>query len=182
MFDIHGFLISAILESSSKIESAISSIPDGSYFLATYSGVLSGISAFFAAWVLNYFTKKELSKKKKISKIANVAYKKSDDLENDAINYWLEEKGKFNQIDITNLEIKIKSTIINIQTILDELYTKDSLKQSDKLRLIELNGELYDCITGGEFEVLYRASSKSRAIKVATVLSEVKLILLRYDY
>jgi hypothetical protein len=181
MINIYTLLTSETNEALSGIELAISSIPDGSYILATYSGVVSGISALFAAWILNYYTSNKINKKNEISKITNVVYKKSEDLENHAIKYWLKGSTKKNKTEMLNLEINIKSDVVNIQAVLDDLYLKDELLKKDRLRLEVLNDEIYDFVTGGDFEVLGRIPSAERAMDIAITLSEFKLILLRYN-
>lgn len=183
MFDVLNLaIIESIIRSSDKIADAISSLPSGSFELASYSGFLSGISAFVAALSFDYFKSKATNKKNKKKKIANIAYKTIESFENEAVRYWLQDKNKSNYHKQEMLEISMKLSFLNVSNLIEEIKLYHKLDGSD-LELMENSWyELYDIAMGGDFEVHNKKSCKNRAVNIVSISSKIKLVLLRYDY
>lgn len=183
MVDVFNLLIiEAIVHSGDKIAAAINSIPSGSYKLATYSGVLSGMAAFVAAFSFDYFKSKDLKNKNKKKKIANIAYKSIEDFEKSAVKYWIQSKNKHNFHQQEILEVSIKLSFLSISNLIDEIKENHKLDGSDLSFIEESWLEVFDIAMGGDFEVIHKKSCKERAVDLTSILSKIKLVLLRYDY
>ncbi len=98
------------------------------------------------------------------------------ELELEALKYWVSSYDRNTKEEISISEIKIKSIIrqINTQTMtLIEIINNRKIK-AKKDQIYIFPSEIYDLVTGGDFESKSRKSSKRRAMRIAKRCSDAR--------
>lgn len=133
----------------------------------------------FAAWLFNHLHWKmvEASERKKAAR--NVMLELINDLENPALEYWLADFDPENKKTNEAKEIRLKSNlklVVNQAKSLSELINKSS-QTSTRVAIEHYAYDLFDVVTGGEFESHQKKRSKSTANKISDLCIKVKVEL-----
>ncbi|HGE6013847.1 TPA: hypothetical protein ACGGR7_002111 [Vibrio cholerae] len=164
-----------------KINTTISSVPDGSYALAFTSGILGAISAATAAFSLNYFYWKKLNEYNRLSHFAGVSIKHLNDFENYALSYWTSNANNTTSESMIKLEIKIRTQYSILKSSLEELCKKIPKKhKADAEMIITTIEDIFDDATGGNFESASKVRDRKLALKIARKCLNIKTILIKY--
>ncbi|MDI1301869.1 MAG: hypothetical protein PSX71_08195 [bacterium] len=162
----------------SKIESAIrdlTSSNSSSYkpFFIAASGALAGA---ISGYLSNFFHWKRTEKERKISDIIDQIDRLLDNLEKEAISYWLMNFSEDKSADLYSLEIQIKADLrlLTMYSKLLKLFLKKEKSINLHSALTEIISQLYDAITGGSFESIEHIASKPDAMKISSKFSSAR--------
>lgn len=130
------------------------------------SAIISATVGAFSASAFNYFHWKMVEKKHKESEYLAILSKVIAELEDLSLEYWIKDA---NDEDSKN-EAYLKSKLWFLQK-----YTR--LKKDKELN--DFVSEMYDLITGGDFETKNRKASNAKAIKISKKFSDIKVYVYR---
>lgn len=148
--------------------------------LAVFIVVIGAFSAYF----FNHLHWRMVAKKQKLSGVCLALSTLTSDLESVAVNYWLREYNKKDQLEIQAAEISIKTNIllISIYTKLIISQLNNKLSASEKQKFEDFPLEIFDLATGDGFESISKISSKTKAMKISTLCSNIKASILSLDF
>jgi hypothetical protein len=155
----------AIIQSNDKLTST-------AIFFAIFVAILGALSAF----LFNYFHWRIVRKTDKLYNVGSELKDLIKDLEDEALRYWVSSYASSRKEDVSISEISIKSMIrqVELQTkTLIELSGEKKLN-SKKEKIENFPSEIFDLITGGDFESKSRVPSNVTAMKVAKKCSDAR--------
>ncbi len=133
----------------------------------------------FSAYLFTFFHWRKLEKRRNSSNLGKGLIDLIKELEIISLKYWISELYKKKKETIQISEIKIKSIIrqINKQTILfsDTLSDKNTENRIDKLN--SFKSEIFDLVTGDDFESKIRKPSRYKATKIATQCTDARVAI-----
>lgn len=138
-------------------------------FLPIISVVLGAILGFYLNrlhWKYTEQNKKEASLFEKLSKLIS-------EIETLSVEYWIKDRDD----DDVKSEVYIKSKILLLSNYIRNIKMTD---KSIKSYLEKFSLEIFDVITGGEFESSQRKASKSKAISISRKCTDINASLLIY--
>jgi len=133
----------------------------------------------FSAYLFNYFHWKTVKRNEHLSLMCSDLRVLISDLESISVMYWLRDYDELEKYENHISEINIKSylklireNIRNLSNELNELNTF-KLEQLNK-GLNNFSSEIYDLITGDDFESLNRKAQKNKAHQISYRCSIIK--------
>ncbi len=130
----------------------------------------------FSAYLFNHLHWKTVKRIEKISSGTQILVKLLEKLEPIAIEYWLKGYTTENNIEIESSEIQIKSILKLIATQLNlTLKLAKNVTSNDDHPLTRQVEELFDLITGGDFESCGRIRSKATATRISNLCTETQI-------
>jgi len=136
----------------------------------------------FSAYLFNHLHWRNVKKNDKINSGTGNLVTLLEKLELIAIEYWLKEYSEESNIEIESSEIQIKSILKLIvkQTNLTLNLAKNGTLDINHplMRQVE---ELFDLITGGDFESHGRERSKIKATKISNLCTETQILLQEFS-
>jgi len=168
-------ICNSIGDLSKSLEAAITHTDNNSFSNFFFTLIVAIVGAF-SAYLFNFFHWKMVEKKKIESQVIQYAESLIKNLEIMAVNYWVENYKEQNEHEINAIEIMIKSTLHSLnQHISNFDFIKNNCGQnSNKQILKDFHSEIYDLITGDDFESKNRKSSKSKAMKISLLCTDVR--------
>lgn len=141
----------------------------------------------FSAYIFNFLHWKMVDKRNKLSKIGESLNILIKDLEVCAIEYWTKDYNELEQHQINVLEISLKSRLLLIPKYIlilnAELAGLDRKKHTlTTNKLTEFGCQIFDLVTGGEFESKQRKASKSKAMRISSQCSNVRAKISSLDF
>lgn len=145
-----------------------------SLFIPPTSAIIGACSAY----AFNFFHWKMVEKKKKESDICLALISLIGELESLTVDYWTQDYKEDDQ----KAEIYIKSKIRLVVR-----YINNFSKKNKTNKTIDINAELdkfgldiFDLITGDDFESKQRKASKQKAMKISYQCSDIKALISSY--
>lgn len=169
-----------ILKASDRIYDAISHPhPAPLSQLAIVIPVLTGLVVASAAFIYNKIHWASVKKRERKIKKAETIIELVTTLDELAVDYWVRNYAKKLSRDNTKCEIKIKSHLGLINTLIPSLCEDVGFRQrkKTKINLIGYHSELYDIITGDDFESTSRKSDVTKASKIANKCLKLRVEL-----
>ena len=171
-----------LTESVAQLSSTLSSLHISSDSITFTQLMFACFVAFvgaFSAYLFNLFHWRVLEKKKKISNIGVQLTTLINELESIAVQYWLHDyaKERLQQSSIAEISIISKLRLITryIGLITPEL--KKGTTASGKQKLEDFGLDIFDLITGDEFESIDRKASKPKAMKISKKCSDIRAVI-----
>jgi len=143
------------------------------------------VIASFSAFVFNYFHWKLQEKSKSIFSTASALKEYLELLEKKSILYWANDY----KADCTSilkqekkiLEIEITSSLKVVRTLTRQLNSiiQDKVYKSEIVKLSDFSSNIYDLVTGDEFEEETIPSDFKKCSKISIQTNEIKVIVLK---
>ena len=138
----------------------------------------------FSAYLFNLFHWSMVEKKQKVSRSSLALSLLIKDLETTAVDYWIQgfKEKKHKKIHAAEISIKSKIRLVSkyIVLITPELNTQKT--EYIKQKLEEFMLEIFDLVTGDEFESKTREPSKYKATKIAIRCSDIRAVISALDF
>lgn len=168
----------ALSDLSSSIALLVNSNNQEVWYQIAFAIFIAFIGAF-SAFLFNYLNWKIIKKKESILKTCSSINQFIDELEKTSIDYWVEDYKENNKIKITCSEITIKSRLRLINKYIDILLSESekSLGEYAKTNIKKFINDVYDIITGGDFESKSRKASNQIANKISIKCSDMRATL-----
>lgn len=173
-------IVKSISIASDKITNALNH-PKVTPFFSTallipvITGLVGASAAFFYNKLHWYSVKSREEKIKKIDALIEIVIS----LEEVAVDYWMKNYAKKLSRDNKKAEIKIKSHLALINTLIKDVIDNEPSRKQDKLRdkFIIPHGELFDLITGDDFESSSRKSNPSKSDQISSKCLKFRVAL-----
>jgi hypothetical protein len=148
----------------------------------TQAAIVAFVGAF-SAYLFNLFHWRMVEKKLKVSRIGLALDMLVKELESTAVDYWTQDFKEENHQQIHTAEIAIKSKIRLISRYIRLITPKLNTNKttSTKQKLEDFGLEIFDLVTGDEFESKARKSSKPKAMKIAIRCSDIRALISALD-
>lgn len=173
-------IINSISVASDKITDALNHPKVAPFFsTALLIPVITGLVGASAAFVYNklhwHSVKSREEKIKKIDALIDIIIS----LEEVAVDYWMKNYAKKLSRDNKKAEIKIKSHLALINTLITDVIDNEPSRKQSKLRdkFIIPHGELFDLITGDDFETNSRKSNPSKSDQISSKCLKFRVAL-----
>ncbi|CAI1056738.1 Uncharacterised protein [Serratia quinivorans] len=163
--------IAMAIENSSKNITYAISHPASTPFVSTslYIALLTAICSTTAAFIYNKLHWKAVTARESRIKAAESIIELLIVLDEIAVDYWIKNYSKRYSRDNTKCEIKIKSCLMLINTLIPSLVLK--INKGEQLfyknKFEGYHEELFDLITGDDFETTSRKSNLTKAAKIS---------------
>ncbi|MBO2902315.1 hypothetical protein J5H42_16315 [Aeromonas dhakensis] len=177
---VYSFSEPSTFYSLERINSTISSIPDGSYPLTIVSAVLGALVAAIAAFSFNVMYWRKLNNDNIKSHYANICLKHLATFEKAALQYWINNKTNENSQEMQLLEVKIRSTFIVLKSSLDNL-SKVVIDPTDKENISLFTTTIFDVATGGNFESSFKKTERNTCLKISKECSKITTTILKHS-
>jgi hypothetical protein len=162
-----------MIDALEKIEQAIpsSTISDGVVIAIT--GALSGA---IAAFLFNWLYSSRTTKRDNLIKLASSLNEKIEVLESSARTYWLIPYSQKLALKLNAQEIKIKSNLKAVRILSRSFSSRINRTKNQTLvsEITDYTDNIYDLITGGEFESKDRKASINTATKISNSSSVIR--------
>ncbi len=176
-----------INETLLKLETTLSSFLQNSNNITLTQVCFAAFVAFIgalSAYLFNLFHWKMVEKKRKIARQCFAVIALIDDLEKISVAYWVKDYNaeEIVQIHAEEISIKAKRHLMSkyIKLLSSDLRGKQT--SSIKMKLEELDDEIFELLTGDGFETASRVGSKPRAFKIAKRFADVKVAILSLEF
>lgn len=163
-------LIEVIKSSSGELSYAIQHPPKSPLLSATLiTALISTLCAATAAFFYNRLHWHFVNKRERRLKIAETLIELVAELRLDSVNYWMKNYSRKGAKDLFNEEMRIKSNLQVIDSSIEDYIQslKKSERQSIEPKLKAFHGELYDIITGDDFESQARRTDRPKVMKIS---------------
>ncbi|MEH8110183.1 hypothetical protein ACEUC8_12445 [Aeromonas veronii] len=177
---VYSFSEPSTFYSLERINSTVSSIPDGSYPLTILSAVLGALVAAIAAFLFNIAYWRKLNKENFKSHYANICLEHLTTFEKAALQYWISNKTNENAQEMQLLEVKIRSTFIVLKSSLDNL-SNVVVDPADKASISTFTTTIFDVATGGNFESSVKKTERNTCLKISKECSKIMTVILRHS-
>lgn len=174
-------------EALESLSMTISALPDSSgeiTALQVLTGVFVAFVGALSAYLFNYFHWVMVSKKQRVSRAGKALSELIEELETLSVEYWLGEYSSERKNAIHAIEISIKSKLRLIQRhiilVVPELKSRKAASRKHKLE--EFGYEIYDIVTGDEFESKGRRSSKKKAVSISMKCADMRAAISALEY
>lgn len=158
-----------------ELTHSINSLPNGSFLLASYSGILGGLTASLAAFIFHYFYASSLNNRNRISHLSKMIIETTNGFQDICVNYWLSPNSSL--VNNEELEIKIKSEFRILNSLLINLKKEVKPGSTADIDFNKLLSELFDLATGGDFESTSKLADKKKATSISTRCCQLKALL-----
>ena len=140
--------------------------------------------AAFSAYVFNLLHWMMVNKKQKKAGITTALSKLVDELELLSVTYWLDNYDEKRKLEIRTTEITIKPKIRLIVRYIKILSAAlNSRKSASEIKkLDDFGNDIFELVTGGEFESICRIASPKKAIDISTKCSDVKAMISSFGF
>ena len=160
---------------SKSLESSLGAL-HGNSLAQLLFGVLVAIVGAFSAYLFNFFHWKMVEKKRTISQITGELIALIQGLESVAVKYWVQDYRYNDKEEINATEVVIKSKLRLINHYIMDF---GSILNIDKKKIFhrhleDFHADIFDLVTGGDFESTVRKSSKPRAMKISFRCSDIR--------
>lgn len=173
----------SIADSIVGLEGTIELLLSASTVTSLLQMSLVAVVGALSAYIFNALHWKIVEKNKKISGVTLELRYLINDLESISVEYWTRDYKEEDHQDISVSEISIKSKIRlisrYIKLVTSELKTKNGDQNILKLEEFSLN--IFDLVTGDDFESRERKSSKRKAQKILNECSDIRVTILSLD-
>jgi hypothetical protein len=144
-----------------------------------YFAVFIAFIGAFSAYLFNLFHWNMVNKKQRKDGISITLSVLVGELESISVTYWLNDYDKECKQKIHATEIAIKSKIRLIVRYIGILSAElNSKKLESKIKeLDDFRFDIFELVTGDEFESASRIASKAKAIKISNRCSDVKAMI-----
>ncbi|MFP1827480.1 hypothetical protein [Lonsdalea quercina] len=167
----HSSNIALVIEKSSdKIAYALQHPPEAQ--ILPVSLITAIISTFFAAtasFVYNWLHWRMVNKKDRCLKVVESLVEIVAELRSDSVNYWLKNYSHRESKDVFDEEMRIKSSLKIINSSIDDYLSRVPKRDRKKIEspIRSYHNELFDIITGGDFESQERKVDKAKAAQIS---------------
>ncbi len=152
---------------------------DISTSITLFIPILSALLGVIVGSTINYLHWKLTRKKDNLSKVSQSLLNLIIELEEISMNYWLTSPNRESENTVIKNEIFIKSKQLQVQKHINRLEKTKKDKSFKKLKV--LSDDIFELITGEDFESNKRRASKHKVQQIASKCSEIKSILI-IDY
>lgn len=141
--------------------------------------IITGLVGASAAFIYNkihwYSVRKRDEKLKKVDALIEIVIS----LEEVSVDYWMKNYAKKLSKDNKKAEIKIKSCLSLINTLIQDIIDKEPKRKREILskQFMEPHDELYDLITGDDFESTSRKSNPSKSDQISSKCLKYRVAL-----
>ncbi len=156
------------------------------------NSIIAAFVGSLSAYLFNLFHWKVVEKSRKTSRIGVELHSIILEIEKDAIRYWLKGYDPKNCEENTAMEIFLKSKVllaVNVAGSILRLLHKSSISpflrgdnQFAKQSIETFRKEIYDLVTGDDFESKERKASKYKAMQISRLCSDTKAKLVSLGY
>jgi len=165
------------------LEGTLETLLSASTLTAVFQMSMIAIIGALSAYFFNAMHWKIVERKKKMSSVMIELRSIINDLESISVKYWTKDYCEKDRQDIGISEISIKSKVRlisrYIKLIISESKLKDKDQNGQKLEDFSLN--IFDLVTGDDFESRERKSSKGKAQKILNECSDIRVTILNID-
>ncbi len=160
------------------LESSLDSI-----WAAILISVAGGISAALAAYLFTCFHSRSVRKKENCAHMARNLNEQILILEEKSIYYWLSDFDKNDETLQTSEALSIKSILTVLRSLTQAMPAHLIKKENELLNELKcFNGDMYDLITGEDFESKDRQSSKNKATKISKKCGIMRSKIVKLEY
>lgn len=177
---------SSIVDAIDRLSAKLVALPalQGSISLNDFvAAVFVVIIWAFSAYCFNYWHWKTVKKNTNITNLSKELGVLIKQLEDESVTYWVKDYDDKLLHEFSAAEVSIKSKIRLINSIIDtfthRLSEENYERQVKKLKIFR--NELFDLVTGDDFESKRRKASKSKAIKISTYCSNIRTTIAQLD-
>ena len=187
-------LTDAVLTTGETVSEAIARLESTLSMLLSASDTITpteiGFAVFVAfvgalsAYLFNLFHWRTVAKREKLSGVGNALTILIDKLESTAVEYWIRECKEENKEIDRAMEISLKTKTRLVARYVDLFVSghKDNATWKDLQKLRSFKGEIFDVVTGEEFESRSRKASKAKALKISNLCSDATALIVSLDY
>ena len=163
-------------EASSRISEAIIQSNDKLTLTAIFFAVFVALIGALSAYLFNFLHWKIVRKTNKLYGSGVELIELIQRLESEALKYWISSYDDSKKEEILIAEISIKSIIrrIDVQTRALVTLLGDNRMKGKKQQISGFPYDIYDLVTGGDFESKARSSSKRKAMKISKQCSDAR--------
>lgn len=174
---------SGISDSIIGLENTLESLLSSSTLTSLLQMSLVAMIGALSAYIFNALHWKVVERKKIISSVAVELRAIINDLESISMDYWTKDYIEKNRQDIHIAEIAIKSKVRLISRYIKLIISELNVKKTDQnvQKLDEFSLNIFDLVTGDEFESRDRKSSKPKAQKILNECSDIRVTILSID-
>jgi len=176
-------LSEAITQLSTNLSSLLTPADD-EFIVKILYAVLVVVIGAFSAYLFNFFHWKMVEKRNKVSKIGVTLSALISDLESVAVDYWIKDYKAEDkqQTQATEVLLKSKLRLVSryIKIIFRELNTKKTESINQKIKKFGL--EIFDLVTGDEFETTIKKASKQKATLISNQCTDVRAIISSLEF
>lgn len=143
-------------------------------------GVFLAIIGAFSAFCFNYLHWKMVSRRERTQALGVALSSLIEDLEKLAVEYWTQDYSSTSQHQNQITEVHLKSKLRLVPRYVD-LYVRDlrpTAEKTSKRKLKEFPSEIFDLVTGDEFESKSRNASKQKASKITFQCSDIRVVIM----
>lgn len=162
-----------IKNSIGVFSSILATHSDSSLSIKLYIPLISALVGAFSAFIFNRFHWQWTEKKKKET---DLFYKISaiiSELETLAIEYWTKDRSDSDE----KSEVSIKSKMRLIQKYIRAINVRDKSIENE---LNQFASDIFDLVTGDDFESKRRRASKAKAISISYKCADIFVSISRY--
>ena len=177
--DVNG-INATISDSADKIYQAISHPPVASFnSTALYIALIAGLCATTVAFIYNKIHWYSVRKRDARIKIAETIIEIVTLLDESSVDYWMRNYAKKLSRDNKKTEIKIKSYLGQINILIPSVVQSVSFmsREKNKKELSQLHSDLYDLITGDDFETSSRKVDVVKADQISNKCLTLRVML-----
>lgn len=174
--------LNTIGENLLKIQSTISSSNWDAVLIACIGAVAGAVAGFVFNWLYSIATRK----RDNLSKLVDALHSHICELETVAVAYWLRSYNDSVSVELVAEEIKIKASLRVLRYLSQnflEHVNKDKNSELEK-EINKFSHDIYDVITGDEFETKNLEPSKEKAQKISVecVMIRAKILSFLYSF
>lgn len=165
----------AIGDLSKTLESSLSPL-QSNLLTQLLFGVLVAITGAFSAYLFNLFHWRMIEKKRIASRITGELSSLIERLESTAVKYWIQDYREQEKEEINATEVVLKSNLRLIHHYIRDSHSIFAVDKKTAIsRLLEdFHIEIFDLVTGDDFESITRKASKSKAMKISSRCSDIR--------
>jgi hypothetical protein len=144
------------------------------------SAIIASIVGAFSAFIFNIFHWQIVDKRNNLTSLGKLVDSTIQELEAKAVKYWVASEA-IQLEDKKSLEIEIKSYCLLNNKLIIEFNAKISDKASISTMhsLNSFKDDIYDLVTGGEFESVSRVSEPRKAGKISKMCTKARSEVLK---
>jgi len=177
---------SSIVDAIDRLSVKLGTLPalqGGISFNDFASAAFVVIIGAFSAYCFNFYHWKTVKKNTNITNLSKELSVIIKQLEEEAVAYWVKDYDDKLSHEFLAAEVSIKSKIRVINSIIDT-FTRNLSEENHRSqveRLRDFRKELFDLVTGDDFEARRRKASKTKAIKISNRCSNIRTTIAQLD-
>lgn len=177
---------SSIVEAIDRLPMKFGALPalqGGISFNDFVSAVFVTVIGASSAYFFNYLHWKTVKKNTSITNLSKELGTLIKQLEDESVAYWVKDYDEKSSCEFHSTEISIKTKIHVINSIISTFTQELSMKnhETQVKKLSDFRDELFDLVTGDDFETKRRKASKTKAHKISTSCSNIRITIAQLD-